>query len=126
MDESKRDKTKVDPLTGGEEKEPAQPLQTVPEGQTPNATTAVIPGPVKTGFQEASGADYFADRLPGFTFKSAERVAEDGLRAAERGKRSIIPGGPLVRLAYGPNRFAPRFLQLLVARRLMKPPAAAG
>ena len=87
-------------------------------------TTAVIPGPVKTGFQEASGADYFADRLPGFTFKSAERVAEDGLRAAERGKRSIIPGGPLVRLAYGPNRFAPRFLQLLVARRLMRPPTA--
>jgi hypothetical protein len=44
MDENRRDKTKVDPLTGGEEKEPAQPLQTVPEGATPNATSAVIPG----------------------------------------------------------------------------------
>ncbi len=50
MDENKRDKAKVDPLTGGEESKPAEPLQTVPEGQTPNATTAVIPGtgePVK-------------------------------------------------------------------------------
>jgi hypothetical protein len=44
MSEKKRDKTKVDPLTGAEEKEPAQPLQTVPEGQPANATTATIPG----------------------------------------------------------------------------------
>ena len=44
MDPTKRDKTKVDPLTAAEEKEPAAPLKTVPEGQTPNATTAVIPG----------------------------------------------------------------------------------
>ena len=44
MDESKPDRTKIDPLSGAQEKEPAQPLQTVPEGQTPNATSAVIPG----------------------------------------------------------------------------------
>jgi hypothetical protein len=44
MDENKRDKAKVDPASGAEEKEPAQPLQTVPEGQPANATTAVIPG----------------------------------------------------------------------------------
>ena len=44
MDPTKRDKTKVDPLTAAEEKEPAAPLKTVPEGQTPNATTAIIPG----------------------------------------------------------------------------------
>jgi len=44
MDEHKRDKTKVDPLTGAEEKEPAAPLKTVPEGQKANATSAVIPG----------------------------------------------------------------------------------
>ena len=34
MDPTKRDKTKVDPLTAAEEKEPAAPLKTVPEGQT--------------------------------------------------------------------------------------------
>jgi hypothetical protein len=44
MDKNKRDKTKVDPLMGAEEKEPAQPLQTVPEGQKADATSAVIPG----------------------------------------------------------------------------------
>jgi len=42
--ERKVDKTKVDPLTGAEEDCPAAPLETVPEGQPANATTAVIPG----------------------------------------------------------------------------------
>jgi hypothetical protein len=44
MDESKRDKTKVDPLSGAEESQPAQPLQTVPPGQPADATSATIPG----------------------------------------------------------------------------------
>src|SRR4051812_7399894 len=38
------DETKVDPLSGAEEKDPAAPLKTVPEGQSADATTAVIPG----------------------------------------------------------------------------------
>src|SRR5262245_9859345 len=42
--EDKRDKARVDPLSGGEEEQPARPLQTVPPGQPANATTAVIPG----------------------------------------------------------------------------------
>jgi hypothetical protein len=44
MDENKRDKEKVDPLSGGEEAERARPLETVPEGKRPDATSAVIPG----------------------------------------------------------------------------------
>ena len=44
MDESKRDKTKVDPVSGAEEQAPAPPLETVPEGQKADATSAVIPG----------------------------------------------------------------------------------
>lgn len=44
MEEQKRDKTKVDPLSGGEEDRPAPPLETVPEGQPPSAANAVIPG----------------------------------------------------------------------------------
>jgi hypothetical protein len=44
MAENQRDKTKVDPVTGGEEPAPAAPLQTVSPGQKPNATSAVIPG----------------------------------------------------------------------------------
>ena len=41
MDEQKRDKTKVALTTGAEEAEPARPLETVPEGQPANATTAM-------------------------------------------------------------------------------------
>src|SRR4051812_25395591 len=80
--------------------------------------TAVLPGPVPTGFQEASDAE-FAEKLPKMVWASPERVARDALRAADRGKRAVIPGSPLVKVAFGPNRFAPRGMQLMVAKRLM-------
>jgi hypothetical protein len=44
MNEHHRDKTKVDPLSGAEDRQAAEPLKTVPPGQPANATTAVIPG----------------------------------------------------------------------------------
>lgn len=88
--------------------------------------TSVMPGPVRTGFQEASDANHFAERMPGIVFKPAERVAEDALRATERGKRATIPGGPVVKMAFGPNRLAPRSLQLAVGKRLSAPPDSGG
>jgi len=81
--------------------------------------TAVCPGPVPSGFQEANDAGYFAERLPKFTFVTPERVAKDAIRAAERGRISVIPGGPQVRLAFGPNRRMPRWLVLPISKRLM-------
>jgi short-subunit dehydrogenase len=81
--------------------------------------TAVCPGPVPSGFQEASDASYFADRLPKFTFVSTDRVARDALEAADRGKISVVPGGPQVRAAFGPNRKLPRWLVLPVSKRMM-------
>ncbi len=81
--------------------------------------TAVCPGPVPSGFQEASDADYFAEKLPKFTFVEPERVARDSLRAAARGQISVIPGGPQVRAAYSPNRKLPRWIVLPVSKRLM-------
>ncbi len=81
--------------------------------------TAVCPGPVPSGFQEASDASYFADKLPKFTFVSPERVARDALAAAERGRMSVIPGGPQVRATFGPNRRMPRWAALPVSKRLM-------
>ncbi len=48
--------------------------------------TVVAPGPVPSGFQQASDAGYFADRLPGFTFVSAERVARDALGPPTRAR----------------------------------------
>ncbi len=87
-----------------------------PDGVT---VTAVCPGPVPSGFQSASDADYFAEKLPKFTFVEPERVARDALLAASSGHISVIPGGPQVRLAYGPNRKLPRWLVLPISRRLM-------
>jgi short-subunit dehydrogenase len=81
--------------------------------------TAVCPGPVPSGFQEASDAGYFAERLPKFTFVPPERVARDALRAAAGGQISVIPGGPHVRAAFAPNRNLPRWLVLPVSKRLM-------
>ena len=81
--------------------------------------TAVCPGPVPSGFQAASDAGYFAEKLPKFTFVAPERVARDALRAAGRGKISVIPGGVHVRLAFGPNRRLPRWLVLPISKRLM-------
>ncbi len=84
--------------------------------------TAVCPGPVPSGFQEASNAEYFAERLPGFTFASPERVARDSIAAAEKSRISVIPGGPRVRAALAPNRRMPRWVALPVSKRLMERP----
>jgi len=80
--------------------------------------TAVCPGPVPSGFQEASDAGYFAERLPKFTFVSPERVARDALAAAEKGRISVIPGGPHVKAALAPNRRLPRWLVLPISKRM--------
>jgi short-subunit dehydrogenase len=81
--------------------------------------TAVCPGPVPSGFQEASDAGYFAEKLPKFTYATPERVAKDSIKAARKGRISVIPGGPQVRAAFGPNRKMPRWLALAVSKRLM-------
>lgn len=80
--------------------------------------TAVCPGPVETEFQEASEPLFMA-RMPGAVTCGPERVAEETLEAAERGKRTVIPGGLAVRAFFGPNRMAPSALALPVARRIM-------
>lgn len=80
--------------------------------------TAVCPGPVPSGFQDASDATYFAERLPKFTFVSPERVARDALAAVERGKISVVPGGPHVKAALVPNRRLPRWLVLPISKRM--------
>jgi short-subunit dehydrogenase len=81
--------------------------------------TAVCPGPVKTGFQAASDPG-FADKLPKGTWVPADKVAAKALRAADRGKRSVVPGGLGVKLFFGPNRYMPTPLVLAVSKRLMR------
>ena len=80
--------------------------------------TAVCPGPVATEFQETS-EPVFADKLPKLVWSDPERVARDALRAVERGRRTVIPGGAPVRLGFGPNRVMPARLTIPVTRQLM-------
>jgi uncharacterized protein len=87
--------------------------------------TAVCPGPVKTEFQETS-EPAFGDRMPKLVWRQPERVAEDSLRAVEKGKRMVIPGGLTVRAAFGPNRMLPMTLVLPVARQLMSGELSRG
>ena len=80
--------------------------------------TAICPGPVSTDFQETSNP-LFGDRLRKLVWREPQRVAADALKAVERGRRSIVPGGLPVRAAFAPNRLAPARVALPVARRLM-------
>lgn len=82
------------------------------------SVTAVCPGPVRSEFQQANDAR-FADRLPKFVWKTPDRVVRDSLAAADRGRRAVIPGGLLVKLFFGPNRWQPSAVRLAAARRLM-------
>jgi short-subunit dehydrogenase len=82
--------------------------------------TAVCPGPVATEFQQANDVDYFTERMPGFTLISAERAVRDALRAAERGKRTLVPGNPAVKAWFAPVRWAPNPLRIAITGRLMK------
>ncbi len=86
-----------------------------PQGIT---VTAVCPGPVRTEFQETS-TPQFSDRLPRFVWATPERVAADAIRALAKGRRVVVPGGPLVRAFFAPNRRAPSALSLPIARRVM-------
>jgi uncharacterized protein len=83
------------------------------------SVTAVCPGPVPTEFQATNDADHVADRLPSFTHVSAERVVADALKAADRGRASVVPGGPLVALTLGSSRFVPTPLALPVVGRML-------
>jgi short-subunit dehydrogenase len=80
--------------------------------------TAVLPGPVRSEFQATNDAQ-FAERLPKAVWLTPDRVVRDALSAADKGKRAVIPGGPVVKLAFGPNRWAPSALRLAVAKRMM-------
>jgi uncharacterized protein len=80
--------------------------------------TAVAPGPVRSEFQETS-APLFGDRLPKMVWSDPARVALDALGAADRGKRSVVPGSLAVKGAFAPSRLMPTAVTAVVTRRLM-------
>jgi short-subunit dehydrogenase len=81
--------------------------------------TAVCPGPVRSGFQEASDAHDFAKALPKLMWREPDAVAEAALRGAERGSRLVVPGAPN-RISGAVARFSPRPV-LLRALRMSAP-----
>ena len=77
--------------------------------------TALCPGPVETGFQDASQAHDFAKTLPKPMWRDADAVAEAALKGAERGKRLVVPGAPN-RVSGAMARFSPRPVLLRMLR----------
>jgi len=79
--------------------------------------TAVCPGPVRTEFGEAGGFGGGDDRIPGFMWLSAEKVAADALDALDGGDRVVVPGLiNQVTALYG--HYLPRSVLLPIARRV--------
>src|SRR5215210_1846817 len=75
--------------------------------------TALCPGPVKTGFQEASGAHDFAAGLPKPLWRTPAQVAAAAVNGLERGRRVVIPGAPN-RVLATIGRLSPRPIVLRV------------
>jgi uncharacterized protein len=77
--------------------------------------TALCPGPVHSGFQEASGAQEFAKTLPKPMWREPDAVAKAALKGADKGKRLVVPGAPN-RISGAMARFSPRPLLLRMLR----------
>jgi short-subunit dehydrogenase len=77
--------------------------------------TALCPGPVATGFQDASEAHEFSKTLPGPMWVASDKVVAAALNAADKGKRIVVPGAPS-RFSAAAGRFSPRPIVLRVMR----------
>lgn len=81
---------------------------------------AVCPGPVATGFFEATQSNIADVKMFQLTM-TAEQVVTRSLKAFERGSCTYIPGWMNGLLALLP-RTGPRWLTALVSERMMRPP----
>ena len=78
------------------------------------------PGPAPTEFQATNDADYLVNRLPAFAQFPAEQLVADALKAADRGRASVVPGRPHARLTLGSSRFVPTPLAFPVLTRMLQ------
>jgi uncharacterized protein len=79
--------------------------------------TAICPGPVDTEFDQAAGIRRAREATPGFIWASADDIAEQAVKAAEDGKRAIVPG----MLQYAGSilgRHSPRGISLPLTKRI--------
>jgi uncharacterized protein len=78
--------------------------------------TAVCPGPVKTEFTRAAGLEAAEDQVPDLFWTSVEAVAKAAVEAADRDKRTVVPG-LLNRAGAIAGQHVPRTLVLPIAKR---------
>jgi short-subunit dehydrogenase/uncharacterized protein YndB with AHSA1/START domain len=83
------------------------------------AVTALCPGPTRTGFVDALGADVARTAMYN-RLAEPEPVIEAGLRALDRGRAVVIPGVRNNVIAVG-GRFMPRQWLTLVSGQLLRP-----
>jgi uncharacterized protein len=79
--------------------------------------TCLCPGPVKTEFSDAAGIEEAAEGLPDLFWSESADVAEEAVKALERGKRLVIPGA-INRMSALGGQHAPRGLFLRLGSRL--------
>jgi short-subunit dehydrogenase/uncharacterized protein YndB with AHSA1/START domain len=87
------------------------------------AVTALCPGPTRTGFVDALGADVGHTAIYS-RLADPEPVIEAGLRALEEGRAVVIPG-LWYKLIAASGRFIPREWLNRVSARLLRPATAA-
>ena len=88
------------------------------------AVTALCPGPTRTGFVDALGADVGHTAIYS-RLAEPEPVIDAGLRALDNGRAVVIPGVRNKVIAAG-GRFMPREWLARVAARLLRPVNAAS
>ena len=88
------------------------------------AVTALCPGPTRTGFVDALGADVGHTAIYS-RLAEPEPVIEAGLRALDKGRAVVIPGVRNKVIAAS-GRFMPREWLTLVAARLLRPVSTAS
>jgi short-subunit dehydrogenase len=81
--------------------------------------TAVCPGPVRTEFMEVAGLDQAEQQVPDFVWTSPAEIAEAAVQAAEKGKRTVVPG-LLNRAGAVTGHYTPRALALPIVKRVWR------
>jgi short-subunit dehydrogenase len=78
---------------------------------------ALCPGATKTEFQDVAGV---SEKVPEFSYMSAEEVVRQAIAAVKSGKRTLVPGW-MNKIMIGSTRLAPRSLMAGVAGSMFAP-----
>ena len=88
------------------------------------AVTALCPGPTRTGFVDALGADAARTTAIYGRLGDAEPVIEAGLRGLDKGKAVVIPG-VRIKVVAESGRFVSRQTLTRISARLLRPVSSA-